>query len=185
MEKKTPNKLSYDIVLCEKETCSLITDNPIQSALIFILSELTYVPNLSSPSVLFRFLSKQTFRLASVTWECLYLPLLCINSNLKNKWHSPEMLEAHLQPITRRKIMRLLKNRKTKKKGKVSLRGDSSQAVEAGACIYNGAAFTVQGGVPCWWPSIETEGVVWHFRPFTQTPGFECRVILTTLPVCN
>lgn len=36
-----------------------------------------------------------------------------------------------------------------KKKGKVSLRGDSSQAVEAGACMYNGAAFTVQGGVPC------------------------------------
>lgn len=38
--------------------------------------------------------------------------------------------------------------------------------------------------VACWWPSMETEGVVWHFRHFTQTPGFGHTDIIT-LPVCN
>lgn len=127
------------------------------------------------------------FKLVSVAGDLLYWRiylLLCLNSNLKNKRNSSEVLEAHLQPFTHREIMRLLKNTKTKKEEKLVYK----RKFLSGSwdwCIYSRAALTVQGDVPCWWPSIETEGVVWHLRPFTQTPGFGCRVILTTLPVCN
>ncbi len=65
---------------------------------------------------------------------------LCLNSNLKNKRNSSEMLQAHLQPSTRRAIMRFLKNKKVKKKEKF-VTGDSSQA--ASVCIYSRAASIV------------------------------------------
>lgn len=104
--------------------CLLITDNPIQSCLIFTLSEHTYVPNLSSTSQ-FHLLQKQTdiqdLAFVSLYWRTLLL--LCLNSNLKNKRNSSEMLEAHLQPSTHThihtEIIRLQKNRKIKKKEKL------------------------------------------------------------------
>lgn len=101
--------------------CLLITDNPIQSCLIFTLSEHTYVPNLSSTTQFYLIClkNKQTHTnllllLCTGEFSFYFVLILILKIN-----EIPPRCWKHICSHPHTEIMRLLKNRKIKKKEKL------------------------------------------------------------------